>query len=112
MSNIDLNLSVLCIVAKPGTVLTQAAIAEHCGCSRAYIDIVEKTAIKKLQIMVNTHPLKDWGEDFPMKKKRKISIAKYAEIEGVNKWALASAVRRNPDLTIEQCAKLVRDNRK
>ncbi len=49
MSEIDVALSVLCVTANQDEVLTQGEIAEVCGCSRGYIDKVEREAMKKIK---------------------------------------------------------------
>jgi len=53
--NIDIGLSVLCCVAKPGETLTDRDIAEVCGCARNSIYQIEKKALNKLR-----PKLKDW----------------------------------------------------
>jgi len=46
--NIDITLSVLCAVAKEDETLTNADIAELCGCNTSYIQRLYASAIKKI----------------------------------------------------------------
>lgn len=46
-NQIDLGLSVLCAVSARGETLGCKAIAEVCGCSRVYIDRIQRVALMK-----------------------------------------------------------------
>lgn len=47
-NQIDLTLSVLCVLADRDETLTTYEIAEICGCSQTYISQVNRSALKKL----------------------------------------------------------------
>ncbi len=53
--DIDLALSIICIVSERGQTLTQYEIARLCGCSRNYIHIIERRALKKLEAIIQRH---------------------------------------------------------
>ncbi len=46
-NNIDLSLSVMCVVAKPGETLSCEEIAYVCGCSGTYIRYIYTNAMRK-----------------------------------------------------------------
>ena len=47
--SIDAGLSLLASITPRGVCLTQQEIADACGCSRGYIYLLEKQAIKKIR---------------------------------------------------------------
>ncbi len=49
-NNIDLSLSVMCVVAKPGETLSCRQIAEVCGCSTTYIRYIYTNAMRKFAL--------------------------------------------------------------
>ena len=58
-AQVELGLSILCSFAEYDDTLTALEIAEVCGCSRQYINNIEKRALEKLAAMVN-NPLRDF----------------------------------------------------
>lgn len=46
---IDLHLSILCVVAEPGQTLSRDVIADICECSKESIKQIELRALKKLR---------------------------------------------------------------
>ena len=48
-NEIDLSLSVLCIIARRDETLSTAEIAEVCGCSKTLISQITRDALKKLR---------------------------------------------------------------
>lgn len=49
-AEVDVGLTVLCVLAKYGQMLTCRDIAEVCGCSWQYFYQIEKQALEKLRI--------------------------------------------------------------
>ena len=48
--DIDLGLSVLATLSKDGEVWTHRDIANVCGCSKSYIQLIEQQSLKKLRL--------------------------------------------------------------
>ena len=47
--SVELGLSVLCVLAKPGETMQQIDIAEICECSKSLIQHIEQSAFKKIR---------------------------------------------------------------
>lgn len=47
--NVDLGLSVLCAIARPGETVRVSDIADICGCKSQYISNLTMSALKKLK---------------------------------------------------------------
>lgn len=60
---IDIALHALCVHAKPDQSLTQADIAEVCGCHVNNIQTIEKKALRKALIRANNLNLQDFLKD-------------------------------------------------
>ncbi|MBL1321539.1 MAG: hypothetical protein COA63_010840 [Methylophaga sp.] len=52
--SIDIGLAVLCCVSDRGQTLSLRAIADVCDCSKTYIDNLEKSALKNLQLAIQS----------------------------------------------------------
>ncbi len=57
INEIDLSLSICCIIKQEGQTLTQAELADICGCSRSLIYSIEKSARKKIAKYCNTRKI-------------------------------------------------------
>lgn len=63
-SEVELNLTVLCMTALPGQSLPAKDIAEFCGCSDKYINFIARKALEKLKkTHQNNSLLKEYLED-------------------------------------------------
>lgn len=52
-NDIDVGLDILCLLSKPGQILSHRDIAEVCGCTGNYIDELEKRALNKMRQKMN-----------------------------------------------------------
>lgn len=57
-NDVDLGLSVLCVVSQRDDTLSTKDIADVCGCSRNNIDEIEKRALKKLRAKFKSNNFK------------------------------------------------------
>lgn len=53
--NVDVGLSVLCAIARPGETIGVSDIADVCGCSPQYISDLAIRALKKLKKNIELH---------------------------------------------------------
>ena len=65
--DIDLGLAILETIAEPGQRFTQDEIASVCGCSTAYIYLIERRALQKLRnrfLFMKDSRLREMAESF------------------------------------------------
>ena len=58
--NIDLGLTVLCVISPPGVTWTLRDLAEICGCSKAEIETIQRTALRKFMRVARAQYLQDF----------------------------------------------------
>ena len=60
---IDIGLSVLSVLIKPGMTMTRADMAEVCGCTKYQIETIEKNALKRFERLARIKGLHNYLDE-------------------------------------------------